>query len=541
MTEYISIDQNSNTLWDTVPKLAALARHGWQGTHCLEDIDMAFTRRGAQPGDPTLEVVRERYYRGGVSDWGATLFYSDFLGRQPLDVTYIEPFTGWTTAALSRRLDTSVDELYDRFSPSDNWQLVGASYADDSRFHRLIGDLSVPDLAPHIRHLLDHLETDVLARFPESAAQKRIRGWMGAERHLVEKLIADLDHAPLTELYRQWVAARVPGGPQLALTSEVFSLADGHTPMLGLLERFAADYEGMSALYNAAVAETDVGVHPLHVSRGELPFFVVAVRNGRWVRTGAALEAGEVVAGDWRWPFKNGRLPVAEMQQDGVRCLAGKALLLVLQVRLRDGGCSLALPHQGSLYMPAAYALERKLREAGALTAPAWPVQRVRLRFFAAWKSCDTRIRVPEYLRGVFSADELPASGLAEEIVQAEKRAARLLDECREPEGRLAWQRRAFPDLLAERDAREQQRREMVQKPHDKHAVRTLYEQVKEADRDLLEKLVGAVVQALHVRNLSYYDSRGALLPWSVALGGDALYQRLLEHAEIRAETADDF
>jgi hypothetical protein len=537
---YISIDQNSNTLWDTVPKLAALARHGWQGTHCLEDIDMAFTRRGAQPGDPTLAVVRERYYRGGVSDWGATLFYSDFLGRQPLDITDLEPFTGWTTAALSRRLDTSVDELYDRYSPSDNWQLVGASYADDSRFHRLIGDLSVADLAPHIRQLLDHMEADLLACFPESAAQARIRDWTAAERNLVEKLLLGLNAAPLTELYRQWVAARVPGGPQLVLTSEVFSLANGPTPMLGLLERFAADYGAMSALYNAAVAETDVGVHPLHVARGELPFFVVAERNGRMVRTGATLEDGQVVAGDWRWPLRDGRLPLAEMQRDGVRCLAGKALLLVLQVRLRDGGCSLALPHQGSLYMPAAYALERKLREAGVLTAPAWPVQRVRLRFFDAWQDCDTRIRVPEYLRGVFSADELPARQLTEEIGQARESAGRMLDECREPEGRLAWQRRACPDLLAERDAHEQQRREMVQKPHDKNAVRALYEQVKEADRDLLEKLVGAVVQALHVRNLSYYDSRGALLPWSVALGGDAFYEHLLAQTEIRAETADD-
>lgn len=540
MPDYISIDQNSNTFWDTVPKLAALACHGWSGTHCLEDIDMAFTRRGIQPGDPTLELVRERYYRGGVSDWGATLFYSDFLGRQPLDVTALEPYTGWTTAALSRRLDCSVDELYDRYSPGDNWQLVGASYADDSRFHRVIGDLGAADLAPHIRQLLDHMERDLLACFPEAAAQARITAWMATERALVERLLGELAEAPLTELYRQWVAARTPAGTGLALSSEVFSLAAGRTPMLELLERFVADYEALAGLYNEAVAETDVGVHPLHIARGELPFFVVAERNGHLVRTAATLEDGCVVAGDWRWPVTAGRLPLAQMMEDGVRCLAGKALLLVLQVRLGEGGPALALPHLGSLYMPAAYALERKLRAAGMLTLPAQPVQRVRLRFFAAWRDCATRVRVPDYLRGVFSADELPAQDLAAEINRAVVSAEELLAELREPAGREAWQRRTFPELTGQREGTEQQRRALVQGPHDGATVRALSEQIKQWDRELLAKLTEAVVQALHIRNLSYYDSRGALLPWSIALGGEAFYERLLAQAEIRAETADD-
>lgn len=539
MPDFISIDQNSNTFWDTVPKLAALARQGWSGTHCLEDVDMAFTRRGIRPGDPTLELVRERYYRGGVSDWGATLFYSDFLGRQPLDVTALEPYTGWTTAALSRRMECSVDELYDRFSPGDNWQLVGASYADDPRYHRVIGDLGVADLVPHIRQLLDHMEADLGARFPEPDAQARIDDWMAAERSLVERLLGELSGAPLTELYRQWVAARTGAGLDLVLTSEVFSLAVGRTPMLEVLERFVTDYETLAGLYNEAVAETDVGVYPLHTGKGELPFFVVAERNGHMVRTPATLEGGDIVAGDWRWSAAQG-LPVAEMQRDGVRCLVGKALLLVLQVRLGESGHCLALPHLGSLYMPAAYALERKLRAGGILTATTQPVQRVRLRFFAAWQGCTTRIRVPDYLRGVFSADELRAQDLAAEIDQAAGRAEALLDELREPAGREAWQLRTYPERTAERNAAEQRRRELVQGPHDKAEVRALYELVKEADRELLARLAEAVVQALHIRNLTYYDSRGALLPWSVALGGEAFYERLLAQAEIRAETADD-
>jgi hypothetical protein len=539
--DYISIDQNSNTLWDTVPKLAALCRHGQRGLHCLEDIDMAFTRRGIRPGDHTLEVVPERYYRGGVSDWGATLFYSDFLGRQPLDVADLEPYTGWTTAALSRRLDCSVDDLYDRYSPSDNWQLVGASYAEDSRFHRTIGDLHVGTIAPHVRHLIDHLETDLLARFPEPEARRRIEAWVGEERELVDRLCTSLGDAPLTELYWHWVEARTPEGTELTLTSDVFSLGQGRTPMIALLERFVADYEQLAGLYNEAVDETDVGVHPLHTARGELPFFVIAEIDGRMVRTPASLEEGALVAGDWRWPVNDGKLPLDEMWLDGVKCLAGKALLLVLQVRLAEGGCALALPHLGSLYMPAAYALERKLRDAGVVHAAPHPVQRVRLRFFEAWQGCTTLVRVPEYLAGVFSAGELPAEQLATEIQQAAKDAGSLLERLREKAGREAWQAANCAETLARRDELEQTRREMVQGPHDKNQVRALYEQVKELDRVLLQDLTDAVVLAMRVRDLLYYDSRGALLPWSIALGGQPFYERLLERAEIVAETADDF
>ncbi|MBQ6471809.1 MAG: hypothetical protein IJJ33_07490, partial [Victivallales bacterium] len=83
--KFISIDQNSNGLWDTVPKLAALSAHGMAGTHYLEDVDAAFTRRGAHPGEPP-SLLPERFYRGGGSDWGAALFYTDLLGRQPWDL-----------------------------------------------------------------------------------------------------------------------------------------------------------------------------------------------------------------------------------------------------------------------------------------------------------------------------------------------------------------------------------------------------------------------------------------------------------------------
>lgn len=95
MPSFISIDQNCQPLWDVVPKLQALAAASRGGVHCIEDVDVAFTLRGgaALPPDSPPGIARERVYRGGVSDWGAALFYTEFLGRNPLDVKDLESFT----------------------------------------------------------------------------------------------------------------------------------------------------------------------------------------------------------------------------------------------------------------------------------------------------------------------------------------------------------------------------------------------------------------------------------------------------------------
>ena len=57
---FISIDQNSKVLWDTVPKLAALARQVWRGLHCVEDVDVAFTRPGPTRAETALPLAPER-------------------------------------------------------------------------------------------------------------------------------------------------------------------------------------------------------------------------------------------------------------------------------------------------------------------------------------------------------------------------------------------------------------------------------------------------------------------------------------------------
>jgi len=537
---FFSIDQNSHSLWDTLPKLAALVRQGWSGTHFVEDVDVAFTQRGALLGDERLSLVRERVYRGGGLDWGAALFYTDFLGRLPLDVRRLEPYTGWTTAALSRRLNRSVDELYDRHSPSDNWQLVGASYVGDARHHRVIGDLRVAEIAPFLLEVVEHARRNVEESFPEESARRRTATWFERESALVRKLLAECADGFLVDLYRRWLRAHVPEGVGIAVTSDLLSLGRADAPHHELFAAFLSDYERLAALYNEAIADTDVGLSPLDQRQGELPFFVVLRREGRLVRASAALRAGRLTAGDLSWPLpgRAGRLPLAGMREAGVVCVAGKALLLVLHARFNPGGAVLVLPHMGSLYMPAAHAFERKLREAGLLQRETFPLHRVKFDFIDRWRGCRTIVRLPEYLHRAFGGAEMQAAEFAEEAPRRVAEAGRRLETMRTAAGRQRQRGELFGAELERRQALEARRRELARAPATRPQAGRIWDEVKELDRDLLSREVEWLVQELRVADLEYWNSRGALAPWSVALGGEALYERVLSEAQVYPESS---
>jgi hypothetical protein len=537
MLPFISIDQNTHSLWDTLPKLAALARRGLRGTHYVEDIDVAFTLRGAGTGDATPHLARERYYRGGDMDWGAALFYTDFLGKNALDVRDLEPYTGWTTAALSRRLECSVDELYERFSPSDNWQLVGPSYVNNTQDHRTIGDLLVSDIAPHLRELLAHARKNLLASFPESDAQERVTVWFDQEDALVERLLAQHAEGRLVSLYQEWLRAHLGTEVHTELTSSLLDPEHAETPRYQFLNQVIQNYAEFASLYNQAIADTGVALTRLHVDQGELPFFLVWERNGHLVRTSAYLREGVISDGEQGWPLTSeGTLPWAAMQADGVRCVAGKALLLVLQARLLPGGGPLVLPYKGSLYMPAAFALQESLHQTSWFRWETAPLYRVKFNFIQHWSGYDTLINLPAHLHGAFSNSQLPASQFTRELPEAMERARRELQQLQDPKGRADFAGEHFAADSARREQLEQRRRLLARDPETRPQATELWQEIKDLDRLLLEGLVERIIQNLHILDLDYWNSRGALLPWSLAIGGEELYNTILDQAEIYPE-----
>ena len=528
--KYISIDQNSNGLWDTVPKLAALYAHGLTGTHCLEDVDAAFTRRGAHPGDPP-SLFPERFYRGGGSDWGAALFYTDLLGRQPWDLQELTLCLNTSLPALCRRLGCTVDEIYDRLSPSDNWQLVGPSYAENGG-HRTIGDLRLCELDAPLHQLLDHFEEDIRARFPEEAAQERAWQWLRPVRALVEQRLKESPDAPLTALYDDWLKLDLGTAcPRVLLSSTHFAWRDENRGAHTLLAAFLRDYPTLRQIYNDSLNASNSPLNPL--KDGEIPFFVVFRKETRMTRFPAFWQDGFLVAGDHRWQLGASPegWPWKQMADDGVVAVSGKATVMVNQVR-SDGGTALALPRLGSLYMPTAYELAHRLNDIGV--AIPHPVLRVRFRFLERWREVPTVVRLPEDLAGYFGVSEVPARQLAPLLLNAMKEADAMLRQLADPSCRENLLAQKFQAELTE--LRRLQENKRVAAEQGSSDYRSILAAIKHADQKLAQAQVAWITTLVRLRDLTFFDSRGALLPWSLALGGQSFYQKVLAQAEITEE-----
>ena len=100
--------------------------------------------------------------------------------------------------------------------------------------------------------------------------------------------------------------------------------------------------------------------------------------------------------------------------------------------------------------MPAAFRLERLLREQGLLLAPVQPIVRVRFSLLDRLSGIDTTIHLPEHLAGFFSKTEIPAPSFGDDWrdiqSQAKERLARFADAGYHQQ----WLDRATPELARE-------------------------------------------------------------------------------------------
>lgn len=543
--QYISIDQNSNPLWDALPKIQAAAGGGRSLDHYIEDIDSAFTRRGAKPGDDILELGRERLHRDGSKDWGAALFYPGFLGRESLDIRNVEPLVGCSLKSLAKQLDCSVEDLYDEFAVSDNFQLIGSSYAGDKDHHRVLGDLGVQETGRYIEGLMDIAEENIKAAFPEAKPRERINAWFGRERRLLTTLFEQLrdNNARLPELYREWLASHCSSRDiRIRLTSRLFTVTNtGGIPGFSVFRSFLNNYQAMADCYNAAIKETGSPIKTLQTDRGELPFFAIRNDHGRVVRTSLFLAEDALYCADANWALHRGNIEetLLNMRADGV-FLSGKALLLVLLVRIGTAGRRLLLPYRGSEYMPTAYQFERNLKQEGLLTEPICPVTRVRFHFLNRLKECGkTRMVLPQYLRSFFNASEITAADFADAWEDVRVNAINEIEKMQAEEGRNRVQEQIAPELCREIRELEDKRRNLINEQDDREKASELWRSIKQLRRQLTRALLEYAVNLLHVRNLDYWDSRGAVYPWSVAVGGEDFYNKVLAKAEFYDESAD--
>ncbi len=541
-----SIDQNSHSLWDALPKLHALARKGVAVTHFIEDVDAAFTALGSGLDASSLALVRERFHRSGGADWGAAMFYTEFLGRQPAEIRNWEPIVGMKTNVLAGKLGRSVDDLYDEFSPGDNWQLIGSSFVGDREHHRVVGDLTLAETAPFIRELLGKARRNTLHCFPAKASQERANEWFDRETAMVERLLGELSGGRLVDLYERWMGkhlahfSHLGASVRLDLTSRLFACDQAEAPGLRLVGPFVADYAAAAGMYNDAIAETNMAMRPLDTKVGELPLFAMLTRDGRLVRTVVFFRNGAMeIDGRPFAPGKDGLPARADLAAAGVQCLVGKAMLLVCQVRMGSSGEALAVPYRGSAYMPAAHALARKLFAAGMLAGPLRPIVRVRLRLLDRLGGLDTPIRVPAWLAEAIGGEEVPARRLGQAWRDLANQARRRLESFRDNDQRQRWQEREMPDLHADMARLNNRRRELAAKDPKDPELREIWKAVSGLQVKILDRTVRRIDADSQLADLDFCDTRGAALPWCVALGGKSFYDEVIEKAELYEEDDD--
>jgi len=502
----------------------------------VEDVDVAYTRLGSSVENQELKLAAERYHWSGGADWGSALFYSEFLGKVALDPRSWEPFTGIKTNLLARQLGLSLEALYDRYAAGDNWQLIGSSYVGDKEHHQVLGDLRVGPLAPFLREILQLAQKDLWNRFPEREARDRIDPWFQREKDLVESLLSRHVSGNLSELYQSWITHHLPEGLDVGLASEGFSCPNPVTDDEPL-RLFLQDYSRLSRLYNESIDETGLSVRHLDMKRGEMPCFAMKRFKDHWVRTHVFWDGNHLVTdGDAFDVGPSREIPREQMSRAGIRALSPKAILLVIQVRWGSKGRRLVLPYRGSLYTPASDRFLAKLKEEGLLSTRIHPIVRVRFRLFDRMRGLRTRIHLPEHLVPYFGQEEISASDLGEDMVRLWKEAQGRLERMRDVRTRVAWQKRVYPVLWEEIQEGTRKKRELGLAKGSREEKREVWESLKASELRMLENTVHQIHSDLQMVQMEYWDSRGAILPWCVALGGEAFYERVCDMAEMYEE-----
>ena len=186
--------------------------------------------------------------------------------------------------------------------------------------------------------------------------------------------------------------------------------------------------------------------------------------------------------------------------------------------------------------MPASHRLAAKLRSAGLLAGPLAPVVRVRFRLLDRLADLGASIRLPAHLARAFGRETVPARELAGNYARLAQEARQRLERLKDPAGRAEWQRRSLPDVGRQLDELDARRRRLAEANPKDPELRLIWKRIKPLQLEALRRMVAQIADDWQVRNVDYWDSRGAILPWCIGLGGPELYNRVIQQAEIYDE-----
>ncbi|MGL4854069.1 MAG: hypothetical protein ACRC37_02300, partial [Lentisphaeria bacterium] len=78
-----------------------------------------------------------------------------------------------------------------------------------------------------------------------------------------------------------------------------------------------------------------------------------------------------------------------------------------------------------------------------------------------------------------------------------------------------------------------QQKIAAAKSPDTKNLCSQIWVEIKKLEAEKLEAVLLKIVDLIQITNLDYWNSRGALLPWAIAAGGENFYQKVVNESMI--------
>lgn len=186
--------------------------------------------------------------------------------------------------------------------------------------------------------------------------------------------------------------------------------------------------------------------------------------------------------------------------------------------------------------MPAAHKLSSLLDSAGMLPCTLSPVIRVRFHLLDQLDGIKTIIRPPDYLASQFNSETITASDLAASHRQIRENAISRLEMYTDAERREKWIMDQHPETVEQINVLKQRKMEVIRANSSDPAARDIWLKIRELHASLLKSHIEQVITDYHLSKLDFWDSRGAILPISVGLGGIEFYNKIISEARIYEE-----
>ena len=149
----------------------------------------------------------------------------------------------------------------------------------------------------------------------------------------------------------------------------------------------------------------------------------------------------------------------------------------------------------------------------------------------------DVPVVLPPCLAEAFGQAEVSSRKFAESWRNIARAAQERLESFRDDNGRRRWQQAEMPDLHEQIAGLDARKRELAQRNPKDPELREIWKRVSELQTQVIERTVRRVDADMQLAELEYYDTRGATLPWCVALGGEDFYNEIIAKADVYEET----